>query len=102
MFSIYLIGNASKLNPLGGDTGVGSQLGRFTQLSASNTVKPRQTIKTRALTGKLVGFGKKQGEINITKPSFLVDKFMPLALVGRHCFVYPTSNGDKGKCKVNS
>jgi hypothetical protein len=57
--------------PLGETPGVGSPLGRFTQLSASNIVTPRQTIKARALIRRLVRVGKNQGKINITKSSFL-------------------------------
>jgi len=86
VFGIYLRGNVPKLNPLcGGAAGVGSQFGRFTQLSASNMVTPRQTIKTRALLRRLVGVGKKLGKTDMTKPSLLVDQFIiPLFLVSQH------------------
>jgi hypothetical protein len=73
--------------PFGETPGVGSQLGRFTQLSASNIVTPRQTIKARALLRRLVGVRKNLGNIDINKLSFLVDQFIiPLVLASQHCF----------------
>ena len=62
-------------SPLGGAAGVGSQFGRFTQLSASKMVTPRQTIKTKALLRRLVGVGKKLGKTDMTKPPLPVDQF---------------------------
>ncbi len=62
-------------SPLGGAAGVGSQFGRFTQLSASKMVTPRQTIKTKALLRRLVGVGKKLGKTDMTTPSLQVDQF---------------------------
>jgi hypothetical protein len=76
VFGIYLKGNVPKLNPLwGGAAAVGSQFGRFTQLSASKMVTPRQTIKTKALLRRLVGVGKKLGKTDMTMPSLQVDQF---------------------------
>jgi hypothetical protein len=73
--------------PFGETPGVGSQLGRFTQLSASSIVTPRQTIKARALLRRLVGVRKNLGNIDINKLSFLVDQFIiPLVLASQHCF----------------
>ena len=73
--------------PFGETPGVGSQLGRFTQLSASNIVMARQTIKARALLRRLVGVRKNLGNIDMTKLSFLVDQFIiPLVLASQRCF----------------
>ena len=86
---------------------MGSQLGRFTQLPASNIVTPRQTIKARTLLRRPVGVRKNLGKIDITKLPFLVDQFIiPLVLASQPClekFPLPYTNiGDKRKCKVNS
>jgi hypothetical protein len=52
--------------PFGETPGVGSQLGRFTQLPASNIVIPRQTIKASVLLRRLVGVRKNIGKIDMT------------------------------------
>jgi hypothetical protein len=83
---------------------VGSQLGRFTQLPASNIVMPRQTIKAKTLLRRLVGVRKNLGKIDITKPSFLVDQFiMPLVLASQPCLEkFPLPYTNRGQKKMQS
>ena len=63
---------------------MGSQLGRFTQLSASNIVTAKKTIKASALLRRMVGIGKNLGKIDMVKPSFLVNDIISPVLASQH------------------